>query len=226
MWKGFRRGVCSATEEVIPHSRHAKKEWISKATLHIVDMKRERERQDLRGYMQGNRSTGPWEEGRRRHDKRELMGQWNDLCKEWSMVWEGSQWEAKNHHPNGSLFSDPLTPHMFERWRGYFRDLMSRPPAVFSSWVDADVYTLLTSCGVSLQLKPRSQMPYPGWKTVNRIYIISPEKEMLKFGESLNSLALLSFFECIWKNPKIGIYKGIILPLYKRKGIGRSVKPL
>ena len=68
-----------------------------------------------------------------------------------------------------------------------FRDLMSRPPAVFSSSVDADVYTLLTSCGVSLQLKPRSQMPYRGWKTVNRIYIISPEKEMLKFGESLNS---------------------------------------
>ena len=62
-------------------------------------------------------------------------------------------------------------PHMFERWRGYFGDLLSRPPAVFSSSIDADVYTLLTSFGVSLQLKPWSQMPIlniicwrPFWK--------------------------------------------------------------
>ena len=41
MWNGFRQGVCSATEEVIPPSTYAKKEWISMNTLHIVSMRRD-----------------------------------------------------------------------------------------------------------------------------------------------------------------------------------------
>ena len=121
---------------------------------------------------------------------------------------------------DGSLLSD--LPRMLERWKGHFKDLLNRPPAVFSPSIDADVSASVpsdlgccsspTPAEISNAISRLKNGKAPG------ICKMSPE--MLKYGEPLTSSALLPLFELIWNTEGIpeDWRRGIILPLYTGKG--------
>ena len=121
---------------------------------------------------------------------------------------------------NGSLLSD--LPRMLERWKGYFKDLLNRPPAVFSPLIDADVSASVPSDLVCCSSPTQTDISNAISRLKNGkapgICKISPE--MLKYGEPLTSSALLPLFDLIWNTEEIpeDWRRGIILPLYKGKG--------